>query len=336
MIDVNSEPIVRTVLGDIHPVDLGVLDYHEHLFQTSPLLKGEELADEKLSAQEAQLLHSHGVGAMVEATPIGLGRNVEAVARISASTGLVVVHTTGAHHSGHYRAHDPFLELTVSELAELFAAEIVDGFLAENQLPVSGPLGSPVRAGLVKAGIRYWAMNSFEKRALDACGLAALQTGCAVMVHLDWGSAAHEVLDIFESHGLPPNRVVLAHMDRNLDSGLHADLASRGAYLGYDGMARHREAPDSAILDCLSAAVEKGAGRRIMLGGDVARASRYISYGGMPGLAYLPRRFLPRLAERVSEETYRALTRDNGARLLSMPARSPHLSAENFSRASPE
>jgi predicted metal-dependent phosphotriesterase family hydrolase len=332
----NGEPIVRTVLGDIRPVDLGVLDYHEHLFQASPLLKGEELADESLSAQEATLLHTHGVGAMVEATPIGLGRNVEAVARISAATGLTVVHTTGAHHSAHYSEHDPLLTLPVDELAERFIAEIVEGFLTENQLPALGPHGSPVRAGLVKAGVRYWAMNPFEKRVLEACGRAALQTGCAVMVHLDYGSAAHEVLDIFESHGLQPRRIVLAHMDRNLDPGLHADLASRGAYLGYDGMARHRDAPDSAILDCLSAAVDLGAGSRIVLGGDVARASRYTSYGGMPGLAYLPQRFLPRLAERVSREIYRAVTRDNGAQLLSMPARSPRLSTENVSTANSE
>ena len=31
-------PRVRTVLGDIEPGELGPTDYHEHLFQVSPLL----------------------------------------------------------------------------------------------------------------------------------------------------------------------------------------------------------------------------------------------------------------------------------------------------------
>ncbi len=316
---VSAEPIVRTVLGDIHPSDLGVLDYHEHLFQVSPLLHGDELAEETLSLREAELLHSHGVSALVEATPIGLGRNVEAVARISASTGLHVVHATGAHHSGHYLTDDPFLQCTASDLAERFVGEISEGFLTDGTLTRAAPHRVAVKAGIVKAGLRYWAMNSFERRVVDACAEASLHTGCSIMVHLDYGSAAHEVLDIFQSHGLPASRVVLAHMDRNLDPGLHADLAARGAYLGYDGMARHREAPDSAILECLVAAIDRGAGARLVIGGDVARASRYTSYGGMPGLAYLPQRFLPRVAERISVANYRALTQENGARLLSMP-----------------
>jgi phosphotriesterase-related protein len=312
--------IVRTVLGDIDPAELGVLDYHEHLFQSTPLLPGDELADEELSAHEAGSLRIHGIAAMVEATPVGLGRRPEAVARISANTGLTVVHTTGAHHSGHYDAEDPFLALDTDQLTDLFTSEIRHGFTGSNGEPAQAPDGSPVRAGAVKAGIRYWSINAFEARVLDAAARTALTTGCAVMVHLDFGSGAHEVLDILEEHGLSSHRVVLAHMDRNLDPGLHAALAARGASLGYDGMARHRDGPDSAILDCLSAVTEQGGASRIVLGGDVARSSRYLAYGGMPGLAYLPQRFLPRVRERVSAETYQALTQGNGARLLAMPA----------------
>jgi hypothetical protein len=44
---------------------------------------------------------------------------------------------------------------------------------------------------------------------------------------------------------------MLAHVDRNPDPGLHAELAAAGAYLGYDGMARFKYWPDSVLLDCL-------------------------------------------------------------------------------------
>jgi 5-phospho-D-xylono-1,4-lactonase len=116
---------------------------------------------------------------------------------------------------------------------------------------------------------------------------------------------------------------VLAHIDRNLDPGLHAELTMAGAYLGYDGMARHREAPDAAIIDCLERVVATGDASRLVLGGDVARRTRYLAYGGMPGLEYLPRRFLPRLRDRVGSDVVDQLLIDNPARLLTQRAAQP-------------
>jgi phosphotriesterase-related protein len=138
------------------------------------------------------------------------------------------------------------------------------------------------------------------------------------MVHLEHGSAAWEVLDALAAGGLAADRVVLAHADRNLDPGLHAELTLAGAYLGYDGMARHREAPDTAILDCLERVVAAGDRHRMLLGGDVARRSRYRAYGGIPGLDYLPARFLPRVRERVGADVLDQLLITNPARLLTL------------------
>jgi len=309
--------VARTVLGDVDPTTLGVLDYHEHLFQRSPMLPGEELDDERRSGEEARHLFDAGVRSMIDATPTGLGRDVEAAARISVETGLQIIHTTGAHHSGHYPSDAPLLHST--RLAERFIADIRDGFTLDDGSRANTPAGLPIRAGIAKAGIRYWSIGTFERRTLDAVAEASSVTGCAVMVHLDFGSAAHEVLDILELQGVGADRVVLAHIDRNLDPGLHTSLAQRGAYLGYDGMARHKDAPDSAILACLEASVAGGAGDRIVLGGDVARRSRYLAYGGMPGLSYLPLRFLPRLAGRIDRTAYSKITVENAARLLAMP-----------------
>ena len=315
-----GQAIIRTVLGDIAPDRLGVLDYHEHLFQVSPLLPGDELDDEDLSCREAHLLRQSGVAAMIDATPFGLGRNVEAAARISAQTGLAVVHTTGAHHGGHYAPDHPVRSRSVSQLADLFVGDVTEGFRNDDGSSAHSPIGTPIRAGIVKCGIRYWAIGDFESRVLEAAAATSAATGCAIMVHLDFGSATHEVLDRLESLGIPAERVVLAHADRNLDPGLHAELAMRGAYLGYDGMARHRDAPDSAILDCLVRVIESGHAERLLVGGDVARRSRYIAYGGMPGLSYLPKRFLPRLRDLVDPRLFDLVTKTNGARLLAMPA----------------
>jgi phosphotriesterase-related protein len=117
-----------------------------------------------------------------------------------------------------------------------------------------------------------------------------------------------------------PTAVVLAHIDRNPDPGLHADLAATGAYLGYDGFARSRNWPDSVLIDCLIRAAELGARDRLLLGGDVARRSRYAAYGGRPGLAYLGDRVIPRLMAGHAELVHAALV-TNPARFLSTASR---------------
>ncbi|MDQ1736145.1 MAG: 5-phospho-D-xylono,4-lactonase [Pseudonocardiales bacterium] len=342
---------VRTVLGDIPADDLGACDYHEHLFQASPLLAGDELDDPEASGVEAALLRSAGIRALVEATPIGLGRNPEAVARISAATGLQVVHVTGAHRQEHYADGHWILGESEQALVARFRAEVQDGMTvrdtdratdrtvvstsrsapvpeaqAARQRPYAlgepaharDPDGNPIRAGALKAGIGYWRISPFEGRVLTAVAVTAALTGAAVMVHLEFCSAAFEVLQRLTEHGLSADRIVLAHVDRNPDPGLHLELASQGCYLGYDGMARHRSAPDSALLDCIGLVVAGGRADRVVLGGDVARRSRYIGYGGIPGLAYLPERFLPRLIDRIGPELSSVLLRDNPARLLGM------------------
>ena len=299
-------PRVRTVLGDIAPEDLGATDYHEHLFQVSPLLPGDDLDDEAASGQEAALLQRSGAGAMVEATPTGLGRRPEAVARVSAGTGLRIVHVTGAHREAHYSPGDPLLDESVDALVDRFSGDLF-----------SGMDGTPVRAGAVKAGAGYWSFTGFERRVLTAVGQVAARTGAPVMVHLEHGSAAHEALDLLAAEGCPADRVALPHVDRNPDPALHAELAARGAYLGYDGAARHQRWPDSVLVDCLAATVEGGAGERVLLGGDVARRTRYASYGGMPGLAYLFDRFVPRVRSAVGSAALASVLVDNPARWLS-------------------
>jgi len=406
---------VRTVLGDVPADRLGRCDYHEHLFQASPLLTGDELDDEQRSGEEAATLEAAGIDAMVEATPTGLGRDPAAVARISARTGLAVVHVSGAHRREHYPAGHWLTELPEAELVRRFTADVTTGLpaadlpdrgapalapgggvaradlpdrgapavapnggavradlpergapavapnggagradqpergapavapndgagrrdLPERGVAATGPDGGvgradrperggpalqpePVRAGMLKAGVGYWRIDPFERRVLAAVGAAAAATGVPVMVHTEYGSAAWEVLDALAAAGVAADRVVLAHIDRNLDPGLHAELTAAGAYLGYDGMARHREAPDSAILDCLAKVAAAGDPDRLLLGGDVARRSRYRSYGGIPGLDYLPTRFLPRLRRELGDALVDRMLVANPARLLSL------------------
>ena len=318
--------VVRTVLGDIEPRALGRVDYHEHLFQVSPLLAGDELDDEDASRAEAGLLQASGFEAMIDATPFGLARDPAALARISSATCLHIVASTGRHREAHYGADHPMQAWDADRLAALFIADIAEGMPSADAAVLEAPDalaattsdGTAVRAGLLKAGIDYWRISPFERTTLLAVATAHRTTGAPVMVHLEFCTAAHEVLDLLAAEGVASDRVVLAHADRDPDAGLHVSLAERGAFLGYDGVARPRTRSDAELLALTEEVVERGAGDRVMLGGDVARRTRYISYGGMPGLAYLGERYLPRLRSYIGDEAVERMLVANPARLLTL------------------
>lgn len=325
-----AEGLVQTVLGLVRSDTLGRVDYHDHLFHSSPILPGDEICDEAASAAEAAALRASGFSALMDATPIGLGRRPEAVARISAATGLAVVTATGLHRQAHYLADDPLRYIDVATMAAVFERELTLGQLSDDaelragrpvdELTVAlGPSGMPVLAGLVKTGIDYWRISPFERSVLEAAALAHGRTGAPIMVHLEYCTAAHEVLDLLADAGVAESRVVLAHADRDPDPGLHLELTSRGAYLGYDGMARPKGVSEAVLLELTQRVVEGGGGQRLLLGADVARRSRYVAYGGMPGLAYLGRRYLPRLRDRLDEAALELILEKNPARLLATP-----------------
>ena len=319
-----TQPTIRTVLGDVAPAELGATNYHEHLFQISPLLPGDELDDEDASGAEATLLAGSGFAAMVDATPFGLGRNPAALARISAERGLHIVATTGLHREAHYGGDHPMQVWTVEQLTTLFVADLTTGMATDDaetfespDVPVARtPAGLPVRAGILKGGIDYWRISRFERTTLEALAAAHRTTRAPIMVHLEFCTGAHEVLDLLAAEGVASERVVLAHADRDPDAGLHVSLAERGAYLGYDGVARPRTRSDAELLALTEQVVDIAGYDRILLGGDVARRTRYISYGGMPGLAYLGDRYVPRLRRALGDEAVSAMLTANPARLL--------------------
>jgi phosphotriesterase-related protein len=324
---VTTVGLVQTVLGVVPSDTLGTVDYHDHLFHSSPILPGDEICDEAASAAEAGALRASGFSAMIDATPIGLGRRPEALARISAATGLAVVAATGLHRQAHYLSDDPLRRIDVATMAAVFERELTVGQLSDDaelrsgrpveELTVAlGPSGTPVLAGLIKTGIDYWRISHFERTVLDAAALAHGRTGAPIMVHLEYCTAAHEVLDLLASEGVQESRVVLAHADRDPDPGLHLELINRGAYLGYDGMARPKGVSEAVLLELTQRVVEGGGGGRLLLGADVARGSRYVAYGGMPGLAYLGRRYLPRLRNCLEEAAIELILVTNPARLL--------------------
>jgi predicted metal-dependent phosphotriesterase family hydrolase len=107
----------RTVRGDIAPAELGACDAHEHLFLETPLQPGDGFTDRDVAIEEARSLVAAGAAALVEWTPIGLGRDLEGLLAVSEATGLHVIASTGLHRDAHYAADDPLRTETAERLA---------------------------------------------------------------------------------------------------------------------------------------------------------------------------------------------------------------------------
>ena len=259
---------VHTVLGPIEPGELGPCSAHEHVLLATPLLRGQELDDVDVAIEDARTLRAAGASALVEWTPLGLGRDLGGLETISRATGLHIVASTGLHREAHYPEGFPG---SVEELAARFAAELAD------------------RCGAIKTGAGYHRISDFERRTFEAAALAHAATGAAVCVHTEQGTLGPELLDLLTGLGVPAGRIVLAHLDRNPDPGLHRELADAGAWLCYDRIGRIKYGPDSEILGL----IEQVGSERILLGGDFAHRDE-------APLDYVFRRFVPRLEPEVA------------------------------------
>ena len=221
---------VHTVLGAIAPEELGPCSAHEHVFLATPLLPGEELDDLDAAVEDVGALGAAGAAALVEWTPLGLGRDLDGLVAVSRATGLHIVACTGLHREAHYPDGFPG---TVEELADRFAAELAD------------------RCGAIKTGAGYHRISDVRAADVRGGGGRARATGAPICVHTEQGTLGPELLELLTGLGVPAGRIVLAHLDRNPDPGLHRELAAAGAWLCYDRIGRIKYGPDSEILDLI-------------------------------------------------------------------------------------
>ena len=299
---VTDTEIIRTIGGDIAPAELGPCDAHEHLFLVTPAQPGDEFADVAKAIEEARTLVAAGGRALVDWTPLGLGRDLDGLRAVSDATGLHVVAATGLHRDAHYASDDPLRSESEEALADRFVADLQ-------------------RCGILKVGASYHYVTPFEEKAFAAAATAHERIGAPVCVHTEHGTMGLAIVERLQKLGVPPASVVLAHVDRNPDPGEHAETAAAGAWLQLDGPGRTKYWPDSTILALIADLAERGHAGRLLLGGDTGRRSMMRAYGGGPGLDYLFARFKPRLERELSSELSEQIFVTNPARAFAFAPR---------------
>ncbi|WP_327292534.1 phosphotriesterase family protein [Streptomyces sp. NBC_01198] len=306
---------VRTVLGDVDPGALGVCDVHDHLFLRSPALPGPPLDDPAEAAGRLGGFRALGGGALAQWTPFGMGRRVAEVVAASRATGVHLIAATGLHQEVHY---DPEVLRRLrggDRLAAFFVAELTEGMIAGDD--PDGPR-SAVPAGMIKVAGMFHTLDDHTRWVMTAAAQAHHATGAPIGIHHELGTSAVDVLALL--HGdlaVPARSLLLGHLNRFPDPGVHRELAAAGAYLAFDGPSRAYHATDPWLVDSLVALAAAGHTEQLLLGADTT------SPGAGPGAPYLLRTLRPRLIRELGEGPADTVFRANPSRALSAPWPTP-------------
>jgi phosphotriesterase-related protein len=311
---------IQTILGPVSPDKLGFTDAHGHLIMDRDLIVAKhpdfKLADVDKVVEEVEYFMQAGGQAMVETSPIGCGRNPRAMVEVAERTKLHVVASTGIQKAEYYLDSHWRNFYSSEQMAEIFIEEITEGMDANSY---NGPFIDRVdaKAGVIKVATPYQHISPIDERIFKAAAIAHKETGAPITTHTDMGTMGVEQVDIMLANGVDPAHLTVGHMDRNPDLFLHRRIAELGATLLYDTPSRVKYHPESVFLELVAGMVEAGFGKNIVWGGDLARKSYFSSYGGGPGLAYVPGSFVERMRrEGFTEEVIQDIFVHNPARSL--------------------
>jgi phosphotriesterase-related protein len=196
-----------------------------------------------------------------------------------------------------------------------------------------------VRAGMIGEIGLSGHIHPDEEKVLRAGARAAIRTGAPLSIHPP-GRTPHsqkdrtypssrwglEILDIIEEEGLPPERVVICHMDRTLyeDIEYQKALAERGAYVEYDLWGKQNYyndyndgyPSDPDRVDNVVELIESGYVSQLLFSHDIAYKMWRRNYGGF-GYAHILENVVPMLEHAsVSMEQIRTIIEHNPQRML--------------------
>lgn len=309
---------VITVTGEVDADSIGRTLVHEHVFSA---LAGADL-DPRLTLDEEDVVATavswlrtvkeYGVQTVVDATPITWYRRPDLLRRIAETAEINIVASTGMYTE---RMGWPFhLKLLKTEqLTEVFLAEVEQGMLHTG-----------VRAGIIKLATGQTEVGKYERRALDAAVEVQRSTGIGIITHTEGADGAYAQLSAFEEQGADLDRVLIGHVDNNVEADYHLDIVKRGGQIGFDRIGHSIITPDQARFDAILAVIQAGHADRVLLSHDAVATylgdffvtpeiPRWREYG----FTFLFREVLPRLQEAgVPAETLESILTTNPRRLL--------------------
>ena len=210
---------VMTMRGPISPADLGVTDYHEHLYVEPPAWLHKIDPDFALdsvekSAAELKTFAAAGGRTLVEMTAVDFGRNVEKITAVADAVPEVHVILTAGYNRPYYMGRWGY---AVAE------ADMIRDTVRDLTVGIDG---TSIKAGIIKCGTEYNNFSEIGRKLVRVAAAAHKETGRPIITHTTAGTMGYEQATYLIELGVPAHRIALSHMDRNPDLGEHQRIAA--------------------------------------------------------------------------------------------------------------
>lgn len=334
---------VQTVLGVIDSSELGLVVPHEHLLSLVPgawITGGEDNRSVEIAVSALSTLKNYGVKTVCDLSSYGAvgrdeyGDNAALLKDISLQSGLNIISGTGTY----LEAFSPSWVSAVSE------DELTERFIKDAQ---SGIGSSGVKAGIFgEQATGLDAVTPYERKGLRASARASLETGLGIMTHCTHATMAEEQIKIIREIGVSLSRVVLGHIDTQvdvIDMEYTFRLLDTGVNIGVDTIGKEvwqfflspppddqddgrftrdfMYRSDANRASMVAEMCSRGYAEQIFLSMDITGAEIYMNptTTGQSGYSYMLQVFVPMLKELgVPPSQIEQMTVKNPARILSV------------------
>ena len=312
--------IIRTLLHDVDPEELagGATLFHEHLSigdpQPSWLTPPEDAqpsftADLDLMTEEVNATAADGVSCIVNGGTRDLGQNPAKLMELAGRVNLHIVLAGGLWTQPRYPP----------EIAQQTEEEVAADFMRDAEAERWGAIGE-IGSSMT--------MHPDERKVLRASCLVHQRTGLPLLTHTPHegcSQCALDQLDIIEEMGVDPRLVCIGHLaDITGDptAELHKELASRGAFLGFDTVGHQITQGDAEKVKMIVSCIDAGYEDYVLLSADFAREAELKAKGGA-GYSSVLHIFVPKLRYAgVPDETIHKILVDNPRRFLAFVPKS--------------
>jgi len=259
--------VAQTVLGPLDASKLGFTLPHEHVAETSDVLKrwprtwGGRAEFVAKAVDKMKLVRAAGVRTIVDLSPYDTDRDIRFLEEVSRKSGLNVIACTGQRFFPPI-SHVEMPSRTLEGLADFFGREADQGIDGTN-----------IKAGVIKIGIGAKLPTDLEEIGLRAAARTSKATGLPIRIHTAAALRAGEsIAVILEDENLNPTRVSFDHSDDTGDMDYFFGLAKRGYSLSMDHVHRGRSPKFKPSYErraeCIKLLVDAGFADKIFLSQD--------------------------------------------------------------------
>jgi phosphotriesterase-related protein len=239
------------------------------------------LDEDGVALEEVKLLKATGCDLLVDATSIGLGRDIERIKAVADNAGLSIVAGSGL-----------FVHDAVPARYQDWSAEEISGLILDEI--ENGINGTGIKPGIIgEIGVSE-RIYPLERNSILGAGIAADKSGLPVYLHTyPWSHAGLDAVRLLLDTGVKPEKVCVCHLDVTFDDPYLHDILKTGVYIEFDNFGKEFYFPkqegafaggpfetDIARVRMLKKLSEEGWTNRLLLANDVCLKVSLVHYGG--------------------------------------------------------